>query len=193
VSYWRIVDKVKKRKDVYEVSDVRRVSGQEVVACLLGRQFADGREHTECVTREHDDVAGLAVDGAGYVRIRDKLNRIRAACVFRDADIVIVGSPRCGVVNDVLEDTAKADSVVDLGLFGCGEVDGLGVAPALDVEDTSVRPDMLVVTDEQTPGSALRVVFPVPDKPKNSVTSPFSMPTLADECRDSCPNLTGWR
>jgi hypothetical protein len=134
----------------YEVSDVRCVPGQEVVACLLGRQFADGREHTECVTREHDDVARLAVDGAGYVRIRDKLNWIRAACVFRDANIVIVGGPRCGVVNHVLEDTAKADSVVDLRLFGCGEVDGLGVASALDVEDTSVRPDMLVVTDEQT-------------------------------------------
>ena len=121
-----------------------------MVACLLGREFADGREHAECITREHDDIARLAVDGAGYVRIRDKLDRIRASCVFRDADIVVVGSPRCGVVNNVLEDTAKADSVVDLGLFGCGEVDGLGVASTLDVENTSIRPDMLVVADEQT-------------------------------------------
>ncbi len=121
-----------------------------MVAGLLRRELADGREDTECITREHDDVAGLAVDGAGYMRIRDKLDRVRATCVLRDADIVIVRSSRCRIVDDVLEDAAKPDGVEDLGLLFGREVDGLGVASTFDVEDAGVGPDMLIVTNEKT-------------------------------------------
>jgi hypothetical protein len=53
------------------------------------------------------------------------------------------------MVDDVLEDAAKADRVVDLGLLRGGEVDAFGVTSALDVEDASVGPDVLVITDEQ--------------------------------------------
>ena len=42
----------------------------------------------------------------------------RVFSVDRDADIVIVRSLQCGAVNNVLEDTAIADGVVDIGLFG---------------------------------------------------------------------------
>ena len=40
------------------------------------------------------------------------------------------------------------DSIVDLWLLFSGEIGALDVATALDVEDTSIRPDVLVVTNE---------------------------------------------
>jgi hypothetical protein len=132
-------------------SDIRSVTRQEVVACLLGREPAYRREDTERIACKHDNVAGLAVDHARYMRIRDKFNRIRAARVLRNANIVIVGRSRSRVVNDVLKDATKADRVVDLGLLRGGEVDALGITTALNVEDTSVGPDVLVITDEKAP------------------------------------------
>lgn len=130
---------------------VRSVSGQEVVAGLLGRELAHRRKHTKGVASQHDDVAGLAVDRARYMRVRDELNRIRTARVLGDADIVIVGRTRSRVVDNILEDAAKADRVVDLGLLCGGKVDALRVTATLDVKDTRIRPNVLVITDEQTP------------------------------------------
>ena len=132
-------------------SDVRSVTRQEVVACLLGREPAHRGEDTERVACKHDYVAGLAVDRARYMRVRDEFNRIRAARVLRNANIVIVGRSRSRVVDDVLKDTTEADRVVNLGLLRGGEVDALGITSALNVEDTSVGPDVLVITDEKAP------------------------------------------
>jgi hypothetical protein len=120
-----------------------------VVARLLGREPADRGQDAERVAGEHDNVARLAVDGAGDLRVRDELDRVRAARVLRDRDVVVVRDARAGVVDDVLEDRAEADRVEDLRLLLRGEVDRLGVAAALDVEHARVGPDVLVVADEQ--------------------------------------------
>ena len=133
-------------------SGVRSVTRQEVVACLLWREPAYRWEDTERIACKHDNVAWLAVDHARYVRVRDKFNRIRAARVLRDANIVIVGRTRSRVVDDVLKDATKADRVVDLGFLRGGEVDALGITTTLNVEDTSVGPDVLIITDEKAPG-----------------------------------------
>ena len=45
------------------------------------------------------------------------------------------------------------------------------VATTFEVEDTSVRPAVFVITDYLRLGSAERVVLPVPDKPKNTAVS----------------------
>ena len=131
---------------------LRGVAGEEVVARLRRRELAHGREHAERVAGEHDDVARLAVDGARDLRVRDELDRVRAARVLRDAHVVVVGHARRRVVHDVLEDAAELDRVEDLGLLLRGEVDALGVAAALDVEDARVGPDVLVVADERAVG-----------------------------------------
>ena len=123
-----------------------------MVRRLLGREPADWREHAERVACEHDDVTRLAVDDAGDARVRDVLDRVGAARVLRDGDVVVVRDTRLRVVHDVFEDRAEADGVEDLGLLLSREVDRLGVAPALDVEDTSVGPDVLVVANEETVG-----------------------------------------
>jgi hypothetical protein len=83
------------------------------------------------------------------MRVRNEFNRIRAARVLCDANIIVVGCPRSGVVDHVLENATKADRVVYLGLLRGGKIDALGITAALNVEDTRVRPDMLVITDEK--------------------------------------------
>jgi hypothetical protein len=80
----------------------------------------------------------------------DELDRVGASGVLSDGDVVVVGLPIRRVVDDVLEDRSELDGVVDFGLLLLGQVDALGVAAALDVEDSSVGPDVLVVSDEQT-------------------------------------------
>ena len=62
-----------------------------MVAGLLRRELAHRRKHAKGVAREHDDVARLAVDNAGYVRVGDELDGIRATRVLGDPDVVIVG------------------------------------------------------------------------------------------------------
>ena len=53
------------------------------------------------------------------------------------------------VKDDVFQDGAEADGVVDLGLAALLEADALGVAAALDVEDPVVAPAVLVVSNQR--------------------------------------------
>ena len=127
---------------------LRGVASEEVVARLRRRELAHGREHTERVAGEHDDVARLAVDGTRDLRVRDELDRVRATSVLRDGDVLVVGFARDRVVDDILEDATEPDGVEDLRLLLAREANALGVTTALDVEDTVVRPDVLVIADE---------------------------------------------
>ncbi|MDZ7748133.1 MAG: hypothetical protein U5K43_04180 [Halofilum sp. (in: g-proteobacteria)] len=114
-----------------------------------GRQLADRRQHAERVAGQEDDVVGHA-RRARDARIRDVVDRVGAARVRGDGVVVEVDHARLGIVDDVLEHGAEADGVVDLRLGLGREVDRLGVAAALDVEDAVVRPAVLVVADERT-------------------------------------------
>jgi len=95
----------------------RCVTSQEVVASLLGGELANGWQHTESITGQHDDVAGVVLAQARNACIGDVLDRVCATCVFRDGDIVVVGDAREGVVDDVFEDGAEADGVEDFGFL----------------------------------------------------------------------------
>lgn len=117
---------------------IRCVTSQEVVAGLLGGQFADRWEDAESVTSKHDDVLGLGLDDARNTSVGNKFDGVRATGVLSDADIVVVGLARKDVVNDILEDGTETDSVVDLGFLLSGKVDALSVATTLDVEDSVV-------------------------------------------------------
>jgi len=117
---------------------------------LLRGKLTDGGQHTERVTSQHDDVARLAVDGARNLGVGDELDGVCAAGVLGDAHVVVIRDTTTRVVDDVLEDGAVPDSVEDFGLLFGGEVDALGIAASFDVEDTSIRPDMLVVANEET-------------------------------------------
>lgn len=130
--------------------NLRSVSCKEVVTCLLRREFADWWKDTKRVASQHDDIARLTIDRAWNLRIRDELNRICTTSILRDADVVVVRYARLEVIDDVLEDTAKADGVEDLGLLLGRKVDALGVAATLNVEHSRIRPDVLIITNKQS-------------------------------------------
>lgn len=121
-----------------------------MVLSLFGRELADGWQDAESVAGQHDDVARLLINRARDLRIRDELDRVRATRVLRYGNVVVVGHTTDGVVNDILKNRAEPDGGVDLGLLLGGEIDALGIAATLNVEHTGVRPDVLVVPDEQT-------------------------------------------
>jgi hypothetical protein len=127
---------------------LRGITSKEVVARLLWGELRDRGQHTVRVASEHNDVLRGALNIAGYPSIGNKLDRVCAACILRDRDIVVVGLAVCYVEDDVLEDGTEADGIVDLRLLFSGEVDALGIAPALDVEDTRIRPHVLVVANQ---------------------------------------------
>jgi len=137
---------------IFSTRGLRGITGQEMVGSLLGGELADGREDTKGIAGQHDDVRGLAVDDARNLSIGDILDGVCASCVLGNADIVVIGRAVIGVVDDVLEDGAVADSIEDIRLLFSGEVDALGVATTFDVEYTGVRPDVLIVADKQTLG-----------------------------------------
>ena len=127
---------------------LRGVTSKEMVAGLLGGELRNGREDTEGITSQHDDVTWLVVDHAWDLSIRDELDGICATSVLSNADIVIVGCSRDRVVNNVLQDTAEANGAVDLWLLFGGKVDSLGVASTFNVEDTLIGPDVLIITNK---------------------------------------------
>src|SRR4051812_822850 len=82
-------------------------------------------------------------------RVRDEVDWIRGASVLGLLVAVVVGDPRVWVVDDVLQDGAEAlGGGVDLRLRLLMNADRLRVAPALEVEDATVAPSMLVVADQ---------------------------------------------
>lgn len=128
----------------------RGVAGEEMVAGLLGCEFADRGQHTERIAGQHDDVTRLAVNDTRDLGIGDELDGIRATGVLCDAHVVVIGNTAAGVVDDVLEDRSVPDGVKDFWLLLGGKIDAFGIAASFDVEYTSIRPYMLVVTNEET-------------------------------------------
>lgn len=80
----------------------------------------------------------------------NELNWVGTTGVLSNADIVIIGAPGDRTVYHVLEDAAKSDSVVNFRFLLGRKVDAFGIASTLDVENTRVRPDMFIVTDQKT-------------------------------------------
>jgi hypothetical protein len=130
----------------------RGITSKEVVARLLRGELRDGGQYTVRVASEHNDVLRRALNIAGYPSVWNKLDWVRAACILRDGDIVVVRLAGGYVKDDVLEDGAEADGIENLRLLFSGEVDALGIAPALDVEDASIRPYVLVVANQLSSG-----------------------------------------
>lgn len=128
------------------------VAGDEVEHGLGAVELGDGRQDTAGVAGEEDDVGGHVVGQAGDLCVGDVLDGVGAAGVLGEGDVVVVDLAGDGVEDDVLEDGAVADGVVDIRLLLGRQANALGVAATLDVEDTAVTPAVLVVTDQGTVG-----------------------------------------
>ena len=83
-----------------------------------------------------------------HLGVLDELDGIRAARVLRDAGVVEIDGVALVVEDHVFQHAAEAERVENIGLVFRREVDGFGVAAALDVEDAVVAPDVFVVADE---------------------------------------------
>ena len=128
------------------------VTGDEVVHGLGGGELGAWRKNTTGVACEEDDVLGVAVGNARDLGVLDVLDGVCAASVLGEGSVIVVDNTGGGVEDNVLEDGTELDGVENVGLLLGGETNALGVATALDVEDTSVTPAVLVVTDEGTLG-----------------------------------------
>ena len=128
------------------------VTGDEVVHGLGGAELGNGREDTTGVACEENDVGGVAVGNARDLGVLDVLDGVGATGVLGEGGVIVVDNTGFGVEDDVLKDGAELDGVENIRLLLGGETDALGVATALNVEDTLVAPAVLVVTDQGTLG-----------------------------------------
>lgn len=124
------------------------VTGDEVEHGLLGGELGDGGQDTAGITGEQDDVGGVVVGDAGNLGVLDVLNGVGATGVLGKGGIVVVNNAGDGVENGVLENGTEADGVENIGLLLGGETNALGIAATLNVEDTSVGPAVLIVTNQ---------------------------------------------
>ena len=123
-----------------------------MVRGLFGGEAGDGGQDTESIATQHDNVGWLSVGDTWNLGVGNVLDGVGTSSVFGDADIVVIGDSVSRVVDDVFENRSKLDGTVNLWLLLSRQVDRLGVTTTLNVENTSVGPDVLVVTDKQTVG-----------------------------------------
>jgi len=128
-------------------SDLGRVPGDEVVGRLGGREPGDRRKDTESVARQENDVLRMAALGVGGAVV-DELNRVRTAGVLGLARVVEIGHT-VGIKDDVFQHRAVLPGGGEDGRFILfGQVDQLGIAAALEIEDAVGTPAVLVIADE---------------------------------------------
>ena len=122
-----------------------------MVQRLLARQASDWWQHAKGVGSEEQDAARVRALTA-QLGVVDKLNRVGHTRVFGERDVAEIGHAAGGVDHHIFGDRAKADGVPDLRLAGLREVDALGVAAALEVEDAVVAPAVFVVANQAALG-----------------------------------------
>lgn len=123
-----------------------------MITSLLWGELTNRWEDTKGIAGQHNDIRRLTVGQARNLGIGDEFDRVRATCIFSDANIIIVGDAGDRIVDDVFKNTAETDCVVDFWFLLSGEIDALGITTSFDVEYSTVRPDVLVITDEETVG-----------------------------------------
>ena len=94
------------------------------------------------------------------------------------------------VVDDVLQHRAEPQRLEDVRLALGRQVDRLGVAAALDVEDARRRVQQCSSSPMSCRfGSAESVVLPVPDRPNSSDERPVVGSAVAEQCIDRTPRF----
>ena len=132
--------------------DARGIARQEVVHRLFGRQPRDRRQHAISVGGEEDDI--LRDRPQILLRcIRDEVDRVGTAAIFGEAVVIQVDGAGFLVHHDIFQHRAEPLGGGEDFRFGLGrQVDHLGIAAALEIEDRRVRPAMFVVTDQRAAG-----------------------------------------
>ncbi|KAH3664895.1 hypothetical protein OGATHE_003710 [Ogataea polymorpha] len=125
-----------------------RVAGDKVVHDLRVGELRDRRKHASGVAREQHNVLRVAVGQAWDFGGRNEVDRVSASSVLGDHGVCVIHHPGDRVVHHVFEHRAKPDCIENFWLFLGRQIETLGVAAALDVENTVVGPAMLVIADQ---------------------------------------------
>src|SRR5207245_1428724 len=110
-----------------------------------------GGQHAVGVACQEEHVARVLALAREF-GIGNVLQRIGGAGVFGDRGVVEIGPARGGIDNDVFQDAAEAQRLENLRLVGSGEMNALGIAAALEIEDAVLGPAVLVVADQAALG-----------------------------------------
>src|SRR4030095_11942151 len=117
------------------------VAADEMIHRVRGRKRADGRQHTKGVAREKDNVGRMTGD-TGNLRVLDKLYRVRASGILRDADVGVIDIAVL-IEHNVLYHSAETQCLKNVRLAFGRKINRLGVTAAFDIENAIVTPDML--------------------------------------------------
>src|SRR5260370_17131649 len=114
-------------------------------------QFGDGGHNAEGIGGEHDEILRVA-GAAGLRSVGNKMHRICSARILRLRTIVEIANPREWIENYIFKNRPEAlCRCIDGRLGLCTQLDRLGVASALEIEDAFGSPTMLVVTNQRAP------------------------------------------
>ena len=109
-----------------------------MIAGLLRSELTNGREDTERIAGQHNNIRGLTVGQARNLGVGNVLNRVRTPCVFCDTDIIVVGNPGDRVVDNIFENATELDCVVNFWFFLGREIDTFGIATSFNIEDAGI-------------------------------------------------------
>jgi hypothetical protein len=164
---------------------LRGEARQEMVLHLLGGQTGDRRQDAKRVSGKENDLRRMARAGHRLDDIVDMRQRIGDAGIFGFAAVGIIHAA-VGAHHHVFQQRIAADGAINLRLRLRVEIDGLGVAAAFEVKHPVIVPAVLVIANQLTMRVGGQRGLPVPERPKNSATSPAS-PRLAEQCIDAMP------
>ena len=119
---------------------------------LRRRQTRDRRQNAKRVTGQHDDVFRVTTQ-RGFRRVGDIVQRVGATHVGGQAVVLEIQFFGLGVEHHVLDDGAEfLRGGIDFGLSLGGQVDGFGIAATFEIEGATIRPTVLVITDQNALG-----------------------------------------
>ena len=107
-------------------------------------EFGNGGKDAKGIAGEEDEIRGVAGE-AGELGVLDEFDGIGPAGILGDGGVVVVDDV-VFVVDDIFKNGSVVEGMENIGFGFLAKIDGFGVAPAFDIEDAFVGPDMFVVT-----------------------------------------------
>ncbi len=137
------------RHAAFRSGDLGRIARQEVIHRLCGRQLGNWRQHAERVSSQHDNVRWISAQTV-LCGVRNVADGIRSAGVFSQGRVIEIELASHGIEGNVLQNRAEAPGCgIDFWLRLSRQIDHLGIAAALEVEDAVIAPAVLVITNER--------------------------------------------
>ena len=127
--------------------DFSGIAAHVVVHRLFRSQFTYRWKNAKRVANQENNVARMR-SNARHLDVFDEFHRIRRTRVFGNGTVSIINNSRIRVVDNVLENRAESNRVINFRLAFFGKVDALGIAAAFNVEYAKIRPAMFVVADK---------------------------------------------